>query len=91
MERDEKKLPISLRSAHSANGDLAVDDLINASGHVQELERNFNLLSLTGIGLVVGNVWPAAGGAILVALFNGGPPGLSNQHPSSRPVSNTGC
>lgn len=50
--------------------------LINASGHVQELARNFNLLSLAGVGLVVGNVWPAIGGSILVAIFNGGPPGV---------------
>ncbi|KAF3798267.1 Choline transport protein [Colletotrichum gloeosporioides] len=49
---------------------------INASGHVQELERNFSLLSLAGVGLVVGNVWPAIGGSILVAIFNGGPPGV---------------
>ncbi|RSL68020.1 hypothetical protein CEP54_002981 [Fusarium duplospermum] len=49
---------------------------INASGHVQELQQNFNLLSLAGVGLVVGNVWPAIGGSILVAIFNGGPPGV---------------
>lgn len=35
--------------------------LINASGHVQEVNRNFNLLSLAGVGIVVGNVWPAIG------------------------------
>lgn len=52
------------------------DVLINASGHVQELSRGFNLLSLAGVGLVVGNVWPAIGGSILVAIFNGGPPGV---------------
>ncbi|KAF2020655.1 amino acid transporter [Aaosphaeria arxii CBS 175.79] len=51
-------------------------DLINASGHVQELQRNFSLWSLAGIGLTVGNVWPAVGGSILVALYNGGPPGV---------------
>jgi len=50
--------------------------VINASGHPQSLPRNFNLLSLAGIGLVVGNVWPAIGGSILVAIFNGGPPGV---------------
>lgn len=72
MKRDDEKKPV----AHGVNGDaLSEEDLINASGHVQELQRNFSLLSLIGIGLVVGNVWPAAGGAILVALFNGGPPG----------------
>lgn len=50
--------------------------VINASGHVQELRRHFSLLSLAGIGLVVGNVWPAIGGSILVAIFNGGAPGV---------------
>lgn len=45
-------------------------------GHKQELERRFSLLSLAGIGLVVGNVWPALGGSILVAIYNGGPPGV---------------
>jgi choline transport protein len=35
--------------------------LINASGHVQEVNRNFSLLSLAGVGIVVGNVWPAIG------------------------------
>jgi len=48
---------------------------INASGHVQELEKNFSLLSIIGVGVSVGNVWPALGGSILVALYNGGPPG----------------
>jgi hypothetical protein len=47
-------------------------ELINASGHIQEVDRNFGLLSLTGFGIVNGNVWPAP---ILVAIFNGGPPG----------------
>ncbi|KAH8202929.1 hypothetical protein TruAng_002875 [Truncatella angustata] len=51
-------------------------DTVNASGHTQELERNFSLVSLAGVGLVVGNVWPAVGGSILVALYNGGPPGV---------------
>lgn len=53
--------------------------VLNASGHVQELERQFSLVSLAGIGLSVGIVWPAAGGSILVAIFNGGPPGQSPQ------------
>ncbi|KAK6435591.1 hypothetical protein LTR95_008221 [Oleoguttula sp. CCFEE 5521] len=48
----------------------------NASGHVQELKRHFSLLSLIGMALTVGNVWPAIGGSIVVALSNGGPPGV---------------
>lgn len=53
-----------------------VGELVNASGHIQEVDRNFSLLSLTGVGLTVGNVWPALGGTILTAIFNGGPPGV---------------
>ena len=61
------------------SSELPIEDsseLINASGHVQELDRNFSLLSLAGFGLVNGNVWPALGGSILTSLFNGGPPGV---------------
>lgn len=49
---------------------------INASGHTQALSRRFSLLSLAGVGVTVGNVWPATGGTILVAISNGGPPGV---------------
>jgi choline transport protein len=67
----EEKVEASVHDAEQRQ-----DTLVNASGHVQELSRNFNLLSLAGVGLVVGNVWPAIGGSILVAIFNGGPPGV---------------
>jgi choline transport protein len=56
--------------------EAAHSELINASGHIQEVDRNFGLLSLAGFGIVNGNVWPALGGTILVAIFNGGPPGV---------------
>ncbi|KAI4197742.1 MAG: hypothetical protein LQ350_005717 [Teloschistes chrysophthalmus] len=49
---------------------------INVSGHKQELQRNFGLLSLCGLGLTSGNVWMALGGSITVAIYNGGPPGV---------------
>lgn len=32
--------------------------IVNASGHIQEVERNFGLLSICSVGLTVGNVWP---------------------------------
>ncbi|KAI9703502.1 MAG: hypothetical protein M1820_005806 [Bogoriella megaspora] len=51
-------------------------EAINASGHVQELERNFGLLSICSVGIVTGNSWCALGGSIVVALYNGGPPGI---------------
>lgn len=61
--------------AIKSEAEVEYGELINASGHIQEVDRNFGLLSLTGFGLVNGNVWPALGGTILVGIFNGGPPG----------------
>lgn len=74
MDKKDGKLRKSV-ATDGQNGNVVSDDLINASGHIQELQRNFSLISLIGLGIVVGNVWPAVGGSILVALFNGGPPG----------------
>lgn len=42
----------------------------------QGLQKNFNVVSLAGIGLVVGNVWPALGGSLLASIANGGAPGV---------------
>lgn len=65
-------------SSASPDGDFEVPHItvINASGHVQEVDRQFNLLALAGMGLTTGSMWPALGGSILVALYNGGPPGV---------------
>ncbi|KAK2775257.1 hypothetical protein FQN52_004040 [Onygenales sp. PD_12] len=52
------------------------DEAINASGHKQELERNFSLMSICGVGITTGNTWIAMGGSITIAIFNGGPPGV---------------
>ncbi|KAJ5042180.1 uncharacterized protein L3040_004736 [Drepanopeziza brunnea f. sp. 'multigermtubi'] len=49
---------------------------INESGHIQELERNFSLFSICAVGIVTGNTWAALGGSIVVAIYNGGPPGV---------------
>ena len=37
---------------------------VEVSGHAQELERNFGLLSLCAVGIVSGNAWSALGGSI---------------------------
>lgn len=58
----EKSAP----EAPSANKDLPIIVVeINASGHVQQLDRNFSLLSICGVGLVSGNTWAALGGTIV--------------------------
>ena len=71
--RDQPSAEVA--SSQRTPPEYASDEVLNASGHVQELSRNFSVLSLAGVGVSVGNVWPAIGGSILVALYNGGPPG----------------
>jgi choline transport protein len=51
------------------------DGAVNASGHVQQLERQFSLFSIISVGAVVGNTWCALGGGILTSIYNGGPSG----------------
>lgn len=38
---------------------------INASGHRQELSRNFGLLSICGLAVTTGNTWVAQGGSLV--------------------------
>lgn len=73
-QRDHPSAEVA--SSQRTPPEYASDEVLNASGHVQELSRNFSVLSLAGVGVSVGNVWPAIGGSILVALYNGGPPGM---------------
>ncbi len=49
---------------------------VNETGHIQELEQNFSIFSLCSVGIVTGNTWAALGGSIVVAIYNGGPPGV---------------
>jgi choline transport protein len=72
---DEKKLqPQAQMYDADENGEIG--QVINSSGHIQELERNFGLLSICSVGICTGNTWAALGGSIVVALYNGGPPGV---------------
>lgn len=53
-------------SAISSNEEApAVEVGVNVSGHKQELQRNFGLWSLCGLGITSGNVWIGLGGAIV--------------------------
>ncbi|KAJ5146834.1 hypothetical protein N7526_000186 [Penicillium atrosanguineum] len=47
-------------------------ELVNASGHKQEVERNFSLISICAVAVTTGNTWIAQGGSVVTALSNGG-------------------
>ncbi|PKY09092.1 putative choline transport protein [Aspergillus campestris IBT 28561] len=51
-------------------------ELVNASGHRQEVERNFSLISICAVAVTTGNTWIAQGGSITTALSNGGLSGV---------------
>lgn len=68
-KKSEKKSASSSASSETPrlHGDdaVAIGEVLNASGHKQELEANFGLVSLCSIGITVGNVWAALGGSIV--------------------------
>lgn len=49
---------------------------LSSRSYVEGIHKNFGLISLGSIGLVVGNVWPALGGSIGTSIFNGAAPGV---------------
>lgn len=49
---------------------------VNASGHRDELARQYSIWSLCGLALTIDNAWVALGGSIAVSVANGGPPGV---------------
>ncbi|CAE7220057.1 Amino acid transporter [Pyrenophora teres f. teres] len=74
---DDKKVELGQLRPEEVDASIGeVSEELNASGHKQELERNFSLLSLCAIGITTGNVWAALGGSIAIALYNGGPAGV---------------
>lgn len=64
------------KESEVAKAPIIEEIAINPSGHCQELDRNFSLLSLCGLAISSGNVWIALGGSVTVAIYNGGPPGV---------------
>lgn len=61
MGRDKEEKP----RLESHDDTIEVGEVINASGHKQQLERQFSLLSICSIGITTGNVWAALGGSIV--------------------------
>ena len=43
-------------------------EVINASGHPDQLKRHYGLLSICGLALTIDNAWVALGGSIAVSI-----------------------
>ncbi|KAK4630824.1 Choline transport protein [Fulvia fulva] len=75
LEKDEKAQPhIDERSP--GNSSLDINGLVNASGHVQEIDRSWGIWSICSLALISDNAWAAGAGSIVLALYNGGGPGV---------------
>lgn len=64
MDSAEKPIQLAETLEDSTN-DPASGILVNASGHPQELDRNFGLLSICGLAITTGNTWLGLGGSIV--------------------------
>ena len=68
-ERTEKMAVDAAVSSSSPTEDTTTaDGLINASGHKQELDRNFNIISIISYAITSGNCWVSLGGTIVRIL-----------------------
>ncbi|KAF2765497.1 choline transport protein [Teratosphaeria nubilosa] len=50
--------------------------VVNASGHQDQLQRQYGLWSICGLALSIDSAWIAFAGSLSVAVANGGPPGI---------------
>ncbi|KAM0723540.1 hypothetical protein Q7P37_000527 [Cladosporium fusiforme] len=74
MDRPEKN---PSQNVASEEGDTAKDGgIVNVSGHVQELDQSFSIWSICCIGIMNNNAWASGGGSLVIALYNGGGPGV---------------
>ena len=47
---------------------VSAGEMVNASGHPDQLKRHFGLLSICGLALTIDNAWVALGGSIAVSI-----------------------
>lgn len=64
MEKSDLS-PTKEGSVVSSSEAHTLDAPLNVSGHKQELERNFGLLSVCSLGITSGNTWIALGGTVV--------------------------
>lgn len=66
------------RAYQSDKGTVAPRDgaAVNASGHQDQLRRQYGLLEICGLALTIDNAWIAFAGSLQISLLNGGPPGV---------------
>jgi hypothetical protein len=62
-EKSEKLPGGQLATDEVPSGDIS--EVVNASGHKQELDRSFGLWSICSISVCTDNAWAAGGGSLV--------------------------
>ncbi len=47
---------------------VTAGEVVNASGHRDQLQRHYGLISICGLALTIDNAWVALGGSIAVSI-----------------------
>lgn len=78
VDKEQVLTPEVLKEAANRRTSIVSKDggLVNASGHRDQLQRQYGLLSICGLALTIDNAWIAFGGSLYVSVLNGGPPGI---------------
>jgi choline transport protein len=61
---DEKKQPLQ----EEVHMEIETGEIVNASGHRDQLRRQYGILSICGMALTVDNAWVAIGTSMNVAI-----------------------
>ena len=64
---EEKKVPRVPTDQDQEVVDAGQGELINVSGHVQELDRSFGFWSIASLAICSDNAWGAGGASIVVS------------------------
>ena len=71
MDKDHTVVATGVSEKTSVpSSELSSEVGINASGHKQELERNFSLLSICGVAVTTGVSWTSVGGSVVSNAIN---------------------
>jgi choline transport protein len=62
---DEKREQVSSPPFVTDEAISEFGELVNTSGHVQELDRNFGFWSICAISIVADDAWAAGGGSLV--------------------------
>lgn len=62
---DTKEKQDAITAAGNDNGELEGRLVVNASGHIQELDRQFGLFSICSMGICTDNAWSSQAASIV--------------------------